>query len=119
MYTMAMRTVSRIYKLRTPLLTYQQPDHQRPDWEMGRPQVDAETGEDEVDREKDGIPPLRDLAVVGHQFGVNIGLLPQRASKVHSDRFPEVQYRVHDGGCNRGEGKSVCDRKRSTRSRGH
>jgi hypothetical protein len=86
---------------------------------MGGPQLNTETGEDEVDREKDGIPPLRDLAIVRHQFGVDIRLFPQRTSKVDSDRFPEVQYRVHDGGCNGSEGKSICDRKRGARSRGH
>ena len=116
---MARRTVSRRYKSRAPLLTYRQTDYQRPDREMGRPQLDTDTGEDEVNREKGGIPPLGDLAVVRHQFGVDIRLLPQRTSKVYSDRLPEVQYRVYDGGCNGGEGKSICDRKRSTRSRGH
>ena len=91
--------------------TYRQTDHQRPDWEMGRPQLNTETGKDEVDRENDGIPPLRDLAVVRHQLGVDVRLFPQRTSKVHSDRFPEVQHRVHNSGRNGGEGKSVRDRK--------
>ena len=83
-------TVNRRYKLRAPLPTYRQTNYQGPDREMGRPQLDTETGKHEVDREKDGIPPLRDLAVVRHQLGVDIRLLPQRTSKVHSDRFPEV-----------------------------
>jgi len=65
---------------------------------MGGPQLNANTGEDEVYRKKGGIPPFRDLTIVRHQFGVDIWLFPQRTSKVDSDRFPEVQDRVHDGG---------------------
>lgn len=81
--------------------------------------MNAETGEDEVYREKDCIPPLRDLAIVGHQFGVDVRLFPQRTPKVDSDRFPEVQYRMHDGGRDGSEGKPVRDRKGGARSRAH
>ena len=116
---MANRTFSGRYKRGAILLTYQQTDYQRPYWEMGGPQLNTKTSKDEADRENDGIPPFRDLTIVGHQFGVNIRLFPQRAPEVDSDRFPEVQYRMHDGGRNGSEGKSVCDCKRGTRSRRH
>lgn len=72
------------------LLTYQQPDCQRPYWEMSGPQLNTETSEDEIDGKKDRIPPLRDLAVVIHQLGVNVRLFPQRTPEVDPNRLPEV-----------------------------
>ena len=122
MYTMARRIVSH-GQIQTEgnvyLFTYQQSNYQRPYWEMGGPQLNTETGEDEVDRENDCIPTSRDLTIVRHQFSVDVRLFPQRTSKVDPDRFPEVQYRVHDGCCNGSEGKSICDRKRGAGSRGY
>jgi hypothetical protein len=63
---MASCTVSDRYKRRAILPTYQQTDYQRPYWEMGGPQLNTDTGEDEADRENDGIPPFRDLTIVRH-----------------------------------------------------
>ena len=65
-YAMARRSVNHGYRWMIISRTYQQSDYQRPYWEMGGPQLNAEAGEDEVDREKDGIPPFRNLAIVGH-----------------------------------------------------
>ena len=65
--------------------------------------MNAEASEDEIDRENDCIPPLRDLTIIRHQFGVDVRLFPQRTPKVDSDRFPEVQHRMYDGGCNGSE----------------
>ena len=71
--------------------------------------MNAEAGKDEVDREKGGIPPFGNFAIIRHQFCVNIGLFPQRTPKMDSDGFPEVQDRMRDGGRDRSEGKSIRD----------
>lgn len=86
---------------------------------MGGPQLNTDTGEGKANRKNGRVPPLGDLTIVGHQFSVDIRLFPQRTSKVDLDRFPEVQYRVHDGGCNGSEGESICNRKRGSKCRGH
>ena len=63
---MARRSVNRSCRWMITSLTYQQGDYQRPYWEMGGPQLNAEAGEDKVDGEKDSIPPFRNSAIVRH-----------------------------------------------------
>jgi hypothetical protein len=99
-------SIRRIYRGKNGR-TYEQGKNESPDWEIGVPNFNRNNTEDEHRQEDGGVPPLRNLGVLGHQTSMDIRLLTHRTPRLDPNLLAEVQKRMSESGSDRGKRQAV------------